>query len=156
MSYRQQENEIMSEDLYRDIILEHYARPPHRKRVERCTHSEEGFNPTCGDEVELEFRLEDGVIQDIGFQGQGCSICLASASMLTTLFYGQSLDHAKSVCRCFKKRMLDRNDQSEPEVDLQDLEALDGVRQYPVRIKCALLPWNTFLGALDKGEKAHA
>lgn len=151
MSYKAQENSLLDDDLYREIILEHYARPAHRKKLDDPTHREEGLNPSCGDEVEIELKVKDGVIEDVGFQGHGCSISLASASMLTTLLHGKSLDDAQSLCGGFKEWMLDRS-RSEATVDLEDLEALEGVRRYPVRIKCALLPWNTFLGALQQGE----
>ena len=141
----------MDDDLYREIILEHYARPAHRKKLSCPTHQEEGLNPSCGDEVEISLVVEDGVISDIGFQGHGCSISLAAASMMTTLLHGKPVDEAKALCAGFKEWMLDRN-QAEASVDLEDLEALDGVRRYPVRIKCALLSWNTFLGALERGK----
>ncbi len=150
MSYKAQENELLNDDLYREIILEHYARPSHRKKLPNPTHCEEGFNPTCGDEVELELMIEDGVIKDIGFGGHGCSISLASASMLTCLLCGKSVDYAHKLCSCFKGRMMTRGELGEPEMDIEDLEALDGVRKYPVRIKCALLAWNTLLQALPK------
>lgn len=150
MSISQSEKDFMGDDLYREIILEHYARPVHKKKLCCPTHSEEGFNPTCGDEVEIELQIEDGIIKDIGFGGQGCSISLASASMLTCMLCGHSVDYARKLCGCFKARMLTRGDLPESELDLEDLEALDGVRQYPVRIKCALLAWNTLLQALPQ------
>lgn len=151
MSYKAQEQSLLDDDLYREIILEHYARPAHRKKLENPTHWEEGLNPSCGDEVEIALQVKDGVIEDVGFQGHGCSISLASASMLTTLLLGKTVDQARQLCGGFKEWMLDR-ECSEPSVDIEDLEALEGVRRYPVRIKCALLPWNTFLGALEQGE----
>lgn len=153
MSSRPDDRGLMGDDLYREIILDHYARPRHRGRLENPTHHEEGFNPTCGDEIELDLRIRNGVIEEVGIAGQGCSISQASASMLAQLLCGKSVDFAHRITQCFKERMLTRGDVPEPELDLGDLEALDGVRQYPVRIKCALLAWNTLLQALPAREE---
>ncbi len=153
------------EDLYREIILDHYRNP--RNRGELPTppaHAETGFNPLCGDEITLYVQLDGDQLEDIKLSGQGCSISQSSASMMTTAVKGRSLAEARAVIRRFKAMMsiheqrLDGADgeesdpaagPDEPEVSLGDLEALQGVVKFPVRIKCATLAWNTLTQALD-------
>jgi len=137
------------DDLYKAIILEHYARPPHKGPLADHTHYDEGINPSCGDEVELFLKVVDDKIEAVNFDGVGCSICLASASMLTKLLRGMSVEEARKFRLAFKDWITVRDPEPSP-VDLDELEALGGVRNYPVRIKCALLPWETFEGALRK------
>lgn len=108
------------------------------------------MNPTCGDAVTVELSVDSGRVAKAGFEGVGCSISLASASMLTSLIEGKSLDEVRALATTFKTRMMNRNDRSDCPEELGELEALDGVRQYPVRVKCALLAWNTMLGALEE------
>ena len=153
------------EDLYREIILDHYRNP--RNRGELPTppaHAETGFNPLCGDEITLYVQVEDGTLADIKLTGQGCSISQSSASMMSTAVKGKSLAEARATIRTFKammsiheQRLDDDSDGEsaeavglpEPEVALGDLEALQGVVKFPVRIKCATLSWNTLAQALD-------
>ena len=137
------------DDLYKAIILEHYARPPHKGPLADHTHYDEGINPSCGDEVELFLKVVDDKIEAVNFDGVGCSICLASASMLTKLLRGMSVEEARKFRLAFKDWITVRDPEPSP-VDLDELEPLGGVRNYPVRIKCALLPWETFEGALRK------
>ncbi|MEW6277532.1 MAG: Fe-S cluster assembly sulfur transfer protein SufU [Candidatus Eremiobacterota bacterium] len=143
---------MIGDDLYREIILDHYARPRHRGHLDNPTHQREGVNPTCGDAVTVELKLEGDRVKEVAFDGAGCSISLASASMLAELVKGKTLDEVRALADTFKARMLNRQDTSPCPEALGDLEALDGVRQYPVRIKCALLSWNTLLGALSEKE----
>lgn len=98
----------------------------------------------------VELDVDSERVVKAGFQGVGCSISLASASMLTSLIEGKTLDEVRALARQFKTRMMNRNDASPCPDELGELEALDGVRQYPVRVKCALLAWNTMLGALEE------
>jgi nitrogen fixation NifU-like protein len=154
------------EDLYREIILDHYRNP--RNRGELPTppaHAETGFNPLCGDEITLYVQLDGDRVEDIKLSGQGCSISQSSASMMSTAVKGRSLPEARAVIRRFKSMMsiheqrldgadsdgddLDGASADEPEVSLGDLEALQGVVKFPVRIKCATLAWNTLTQALD-------
>ena len=147
------------EDLYREIILDHYRNP--RNRGELPTppaHRSEGFNPLCGDEVVVFLDVEDGVVKDLRIAGQGCSISQSSASMMSTAVKGKTVDEARDVIRAFKAMMsihehtLDGDGDDEPasEVKLGDLEALRGVVKFPVRIKCATLAWNTLTQGLEE------
>jgi len=158
------------EDLYREIILDHYRNP--RNRGELSTppaHKAEGFNPLCGDEIVLyvDVDVEDGTIRDLKVGGQGCSISQSSASMMSAAVKGKSVDEARALTRAFKALMsihettLEGGDGSgtdtpvpDPEVKLGDLEALQGVVKFPVRIKCATLSWNTLTQALDEVSSA--
>lgn len=137
------------DDLYRSLILEHTAHPPHRGRLADATHYDEGINPSCGDEVELFLRVVGDTIEDVKFEGVGCSICLASASMLTQALRGKKVEEAQAFYRAFKSWITVRDPEPSP-VELEDLEALGGVRNYPVRLKCALLAWETFSTAMSK------
>jgi nitrogen fixation protein NifU and related proteins len=141
------------EDLYREIILDHYRTPRNRGELETPPAVKaQGHNPLCGDEIEVFLLVDDGVVADIKIGGQGCSISQSSASMMSQAVKGKPVDEAKRIVRAFKVMMS--LDDAEPggddlsEVKLGDLEALRGVVKFPVRIKCATLSWNTFLQAL--------
>jgi nitrogen fixation NifU-like protein len=151
------------EDLYREIILDHYRNPRNRGELpvppaERF----EGFNPLCGDEVILFLVVSDGRVHDLRIAGQGCSISQSSASMMSAAVKGKTVDEARALIRAFKSMMsihearldadgepeaVDGSDGSGETPPLGDLEALQGVVKFPVRIKCATLSWNT----LDQG-----
>lgn len=148
------------EDLYREIILDHYRNP--RNRGELATppaHRVEGFNPLCGDEIVLYLDVDAaGAVQDLKIGGQGCSISQSSASMMTAAVKGRSVDEAREMIKAFKAMMSIHEQELEgaeddvegPEVKLGDLEALRGVVKFPVRIKCATLSWNTLAQGLDE------
>ena len=150
------------EDLYREIILDHYRSPRNRGELETPpAHRSEGFNPLCGDEVVLYLEVTDGVISDIKIGGQGCSISQSSASMMTAAIKNKTLEEAREITKSFKAMMLVHEQGLDgeadagaegAEIDLGDLEALRGVVKFPVRIKCATLSWNTFLSALEEME----
>jgi nitrogen fixation NifU-like protein len=153
------------EDLYREIILDHYRNPRNRGELPvPPAHRVEGFNPLCGDEVVVYVDVEDGRITDVRIGGQGCSISQSSASMMSAAVKNKTLPEVRSLIRAFKGMMsiheqrLDGEDGApdgdEPEVKLGDLEALQGVVKFPVRIKCATLSWNTLAQALDEDEAA--
>ncbi|MDX2105994.1 MAG: SUF system NifU family Fe-S cluster assembly protein [Candidatus Melainabacteria bacterium] len=137
------------DDLYRETILDHYHNPRNRGTIDDATVSTEGVNPLCGDELRLFLKIEDGVVSDIKLESRGCSINTASGSMMSELVLGKSLADAKAVISEFKNMMLNKGEDITLPEDLEELEALQGVKKYPVRIKCALLPWNT----LDEGLK---
>jgi nitrogen fixation protein NifU and related proteins len=140
------------DDLYREIILDHYRSPRNRGRLSTPDVATHGSNPLCGDEIELSLAITDSHVVDVAFQGQGCSISQASASMMTECIKGKTLAQAAELFGTFKTMMTDRN-APEPEADeIGDLEALQGVRRYPVRVKCAILPWNVLREGLDTYE----
>jgi nitrogen fixation protein NifU and related proteins len=153
------------EDLYREIILDHYRNPRNRGELDvPPAHRVEGFNPLCGDEIVVYVQVDgDGTIDDIKIGGQGCSISQSSASMMSAAVKGKTVDEARELTSAFKALMtihesrLDGGDGSgtdtpspDPEVKLGDLEALQGVVKFPVRIKCATLSWNTLAQGLDE------
>jgi nitrogen fixation NifU-like protein len=141
------------EDLYREIILDHYKNPRNRGELPEPAISVEGHNPLCGDEITLYLDVTDGVIRDVKVSGQGCSISQSSASMMTQAVIGRPVDEVRAVIRRFKSMMDITEERAEPsdaEISLGDLEALQGVVKFPVRIKCATLSWNTLIQALEQ------
>jgi len=142
----------MLEELYREIILEHYTRPRNRGRLDPADIVVEGANPSCGDEISVYARVEDGVIQDIRFEGRGCSISQASASMMTEQVRGKSLQEVKALIEEFKGMMQGRPAE---EGRLGDLMALQGVRRFPVRVKCATLAWMALLQGVREYESGR-
>ncbi len=148
------------EDLYREIILDHYRSPRNRGELETPPATRaEGFNPLCGDEIVVFIEVDDGgVVSDVKIGGQGCSISQSSASMMSAAIKGKSVDEVRELTRAFKQMMsihesgLDSDGQLDEQIDadLGDLEALRGVVKFPVRIKCATLSWNTLGQALDE------
>lgn len=135
------------EDLYRDIIVDHSQSPRNQGSLEAPSHQHQGYNPLCGDEVEVQLRIEDGKIVEVRFQGSGCSISQASASMLTQQVAGLSVAEALALSQEFRLWMQSRQCPDCPE-HFGDLEALSGVRSYPARVKCATLAWSTLEQAL--------
>ncbi|HEY5683827.1 MAG TPA: SUF system NifU family Fe-S cluster assembly protein [Acidimicrobiia bacterium] len=142
------------EDLYREVILDHYRNPRNRAPLTRVDSTAEGVNPLCGDEVTVELEFEGDRVSGVRVQGQGCSISQSSASMMGTAIKGKRRAEVADLIRRFKGMMDIESDASVVDADrpgavLGDLEALQGVRQYPVRIKCANLAWTTLEEALS-------
>jgi nitrogen fixation NifU-like protein len=147
------------EELYREIILDHYRSPRNRGELPSPPALRvEGFNPLCGDEIVVYLQIEDGVLRDIKLTGQGCSISQASSSMMSSAVKGKSLEQIRDAIATFKQLMsvhattLQANAQP-TEADLRtlgELAALQGVVKFPVRIKCAMLAWNTLSQGLDE------
>jgi len=127
------------DDLYREIILDHYRRPRNRGELAEPTQRVEGVNPVCGDEIHLDLDIEDGTIRDVSFWGSGCSISQSSASMLTDRLKGCPVEEAERVMQKVRAMLMEGAD---PDAEIGDLEALEGVAKLPVRVKCALLSWN--------------
>jgi len=143
------------EELYRQVILDHYRSPKRRGKLSGPHVHAEGLNPSCGDEFFLDLRVEDGVITDAAIDGRGCSISQASGSMMTEAIVGMTIEEVQNLSGQFKLMMgIDEGDDpldhDRPGAVLGDLEALQGVRKFPVRIKCADLPWTTLADALDQ------
>jgi nitrogen fixation protein NifU and related proteins len=152
------------EDLYREIILDHYRNPRNRGELAvPPAHRVEGFNPLCGDEIVVFVDIaDDGTVNDIKIGGQGCSISQSSASMMSSAVKGKTVEEVRDLTRAFKAMMSIHESSLEgdgseaeaelddvPDVKLGDLEALRGVVKFPVRIKCATLAWNTLAQGLD-------
>lgn len=137
----------LTDELYREIILDHYKSPRNRGRLESPSAAAQGNNPLCGDEVEVALTLDGGRVREVTFAGQGCSISQASASMMTDAIKGRDLAHAERVIAAFKTMMT--GDGTIDEDLLGDLEALHGVKKFPVRVKCATLAWNTLQEAME-------
>jgi len=158
------------EDLYREIILDHYRNPRNRGELAvPPAHRVEGFNPLCGDEIVVYLDVsDDGTVDDIRISGQGCSISQSSASMMAAAVKGKTVDEVRDLTKAFKAMMsihessLDGEAGEDgapepdgvPDVKLGDLEALRGVVKFPVRIKCATLAWNTLGQGLDEVDAA--
>lgn len=135
-------------DLYQEILLEHNRRPRNFRMLADATHQADGFNPLCGDQISLQLKMGGDRVDDVGFQGQGCAISRASASLLTMSVKGASAGEAMALFDEFH-RMLTEPDAALNYDLLGDLEMLAGVIAYPTRIKCAVLPWHTLKAALD-------
>jgi nitrogen fixation NifU-like protein len=133
-------------DLYRDVILDHNRRPRNFGALEPADASVEGFNPMCGDRLTLRLRLSGDQISDIRFEGQGCAISTASASMMTEAVKGKTRSEALQLFDRVHQLLTD--DAAAPAEDLGKLAALSGVREYPARVKCASLCWHTLASAL--------
>jgi nitrogen fixation NifU-like protein len=142
------------EELYREVILDHYRNPRNRGHLDSPDATAQGVNPLCGDEINIELKFSDGVVSEVAVEGQGCSISQSSASMMTEAVKGKTREEVEQLISKFRTMMsLDEGD--DPGLDperpgsvLGDIEALQGVRKYPVRIKCASLGWNTLLEAM--------
>ena len=134
------------DDLYREVILDHYRRPRNRGSLAEATRTAEGVNPVCGDEITLELLINDHMIEGVAFSGQGCAISLASASMLTERIKGKTTTEAIRVLGEVRAMLVNGE---APSSDLGDLEALEGVARLPVRVKCALLCWNVLQQGLN-------
>lgn len=134
------------DSLYREVVLDHHKNPRGKRPVHRIDLAACGKNASCGDEVCLQLEVEAGRIKDACVQTEGCAVSTASGSMLAELVKGESIAEARRIAGIFKRVM--HGEEPPDEVDLGDLEALTGIRKFPVRVKCALLPWVTLLDAL--------
>ena len=135
------------DELYRELILDHYRNPRNREPLESPAVVTEGYNPLCGDEITLELAVDDGVVQNVAVRGGGCSISQSSASMMAEAIVGKKLEDVEALFEDFTA-MMTGSDEVDAE-SLGDLEALVGVRKFPVRVKCATLAWHTLHEALE-------
>jgi nitrogen fixation NifU-like protein len=142
------------EELYKEVILDHYRAPRNKGRIDPHDVALERNNPLCGDEIELFLRFEGDTVEGVAFEGKGCSISQASTSMMTEKVKGLPATEAVELAESIK-RMMAGDDDGDADA-LGDLISLKGVVKYPVRIKCALLGWNTLLEGLAEGGKAEA
>src|SRR5262245_1085417 len=135
-------------DLYQEVILDHNKRPRNFRVLDHPSHQAEGYNPLCGDRLKLYLEVDGGVVTNIGFQGSGCAISRASASLMTDAVRGKPVEEVRALFDRFHRMVTAPPDQSVD--DLGKLSALAGVREFPVRVKCASLAWHTLKAALDR------
>ena len=136
--------------LYQDVILDHSRNPRNSGPLEPHSHAANGNNPLCGDKIRVFMQIGNGAIDDIGFEAKGCAISVASASMMTELVKGAGIDEARAIFERFHEIVTRKGEVSEAEIEALDkLATLIGVREFPMRVKCATLPWHTMTAALD-------
>ena len=134
-------------ELYREVVVEHKRAPRNFGELPHATHQARGRNPSCGDEISVQLQVDDGHIHDIRFNGVGCAICIASASLMTEAIKGDSVDSALELQQHFRSAMTGREEAHEDV--LGKLISLQAVKNYPSRIKCALLGWHALAHALN-------
>ena len=146
------QNDSDLRELYRELILDHARSPRHFGKLDGATHSADGINPLCGDKLKLYFRLDDEArIADACFEGSGCAISVASASLLTETVTGMTVGEATDFFHVVTDSLSGRS--STPQMDLGKLRALQGVKEFPSRVKCATLSWHAMNAALNQNKK---
>ena len=140
-------------ELYQEIILDHNKNPQNFHKIENPTCSQEAFNPLCGDHIHLYLKLEDGIIKDISFEGSGCAISKSSASLMTSVLKGKTVAEADGLFEKFHKLVTSSMDEKQELEALGKLAVFAGVREFPVRVKCASLAWHALRAALDNEQK---
>jgi len=136
-------------ELYQQVILDHNKKPRNFRKLETANHSAEGFNPLCGDQLTVYLKLEDDAVQEITFEGSGCAISKAAASMMTQAVKGKSKKEAEQLFMEFHGMVTGELDEENTANGLGNLKIFSGVRDFPVRVKCASLPWHTMHAALN-------
>jgi nitrogen fixation protein NifU and related proteins len=137
------------DNLYRQVIMDHYKNPRNKGVLEEGSLTVNMNNPTCGDRIQLTMKVEDGKVSDAKFEGEGCSISMSSASMMTQAVKGRPIEEALKLSTVFSDIMQGKEYEENDDLDLGDIEALQGVAKFPARIKCATLAWK----AMEKGLK---
>jgi nitrogen fixation NifU-like protein len=141
------------QDLYQELILDHNKRPRNRRALESPSAKAEGYNPLCGDRVTVFINVEDDKVKDVTFEGSGCAISTASASLMTETLKGKTLDEAKVLFRRFHSLVTGDPSECDQGEGLGKLEVFSGVCRYPARVKCATLAWHTVKSALDEQDE---
>ena len=137
--------------LYQEVILDHNRNPRNYKSIEKPTHYSHGVNPLCGDDYHLYLTVDaSGRIQDVGFQGKGCAISKASASILTTLVKGKTLEEALNLQECFVGFMTQEDQAAQLKTKIDRMTLFEGVKEFPIRVKCATLGWHALRDALKQ------
>lgn len=134
-------------ELYQEVILDHHKRPRNFHKLEDANRHAEGFNPLCGDKIQLYLRVEDGIVRDAGFEGSGCAISTASASLMTEMLKGKTEAESEALFEKFHDLVTGKS--TPDSASLGKLAVFSGVREYPVRVKCAVLAWHTLRAALQ-------
>jgi nitrogen fixation NifU-like protein len=140
-------------ELYQQVILDHNKKPRNFRKLESANHTAEGFNPLCGDQLTVYLNLEGDLVTDVGVEGSGCAISKASASMMTQAVKGKSKEQAEKLFKEFHSMVTGELDEETEANSLGNLKIFAGVREFPVRVKCASLPWHTMHAALNKEEQ---
>ena len=140
-------------ELYQQVILDHNKKPRNFRKLETANHSAEGYNPLCGDQLTVYLDLEDGLVKDVGFEGSGCAISKAAASMMTQAVKGKSKEQVENLFSEFHSMVTGELNEEAEENNLGNLKIFAGVREFPVRVKCATLPWHTLHAALNKKDQ---
>jgi len=143
-------------DLYQEVILDHHKKPRNFRRPDGANRQANGHNPLCGDKVTVYLFVEDGIVRDIGFQGAGCAISTASASMMTESIKGKSYADVEALFRRFHDLVTGKELEGGESPSLGKLAVFAGVREYPVRVKCASLAWHTLRAALEENQNTVA
>jgi nitrogen fixation NifU-like protein len=141
-------------ELYQEVILDHSKRPHNYRALENASHRAKGHNPLCGDKIKIFVSLEGGVVTDVSFQGAGCAISTASASMMTESLKGKTLAEVESLFDAFHDLVTGKSPAGEGKEELGKLAVFAGVREFPIRVKCATLAWHTLRAALENEEEA--
>jgi nitrogen fixation protein NifU and related proteins len=140
-------------ELYQQVILDHNKKPRNFRKLDTANYSAEGFNPLCGDQLTIYLNVEDDLVKEVGFEGSGCAISKAAASMMTQAVKGKSKEQAEHLFNEFHLMVTGELDEETQENNLGNLKIFAGVREFPVRVKCATLPWHTMHAALNKQEQ---
>ena len=140
-------------ELYQEVILDHNKNPKNFYELESSSHTAEGYNPLCGDRINIYLKVEGDIIKDISFQGSGCAISKSSTSLMTTVLMGKTISEVKDLFKSFQNMITSNSDFDMDLETLGKLAVFSGVREYPVRVKCAGLAWHTMLAALEVNEK---
>jgi nitrogen fixation NifU-like protein len=140
-------------ELYQQVILDHNKKPRNFRKLEDANHSAEGFNPLCGDHLTIYIDLEDNSVKEIAFEGSGCAISKAAASMMTQAVKGKSREQAEELFNEFHSMVTGDLDEETEVNNLGNLRIFAGVREFPVRVKCATLPWHTLHAALNNEQQ---
>ena len=140
-------------ELYQQVILDHNKSPRNFKKLETANHYAEGYNPLCGDRIDVYVKLEDGKIEDISFIGSGCAISKASASLMSTMVKGKTIEEAEKIFEKFHHLITGKMDEEVNTEDVGKLAVFAGVREFPTRVKCASLAWHTLISALKEENK---
>lgn len=140
------------DDLYQEVILDHNKNPRNYKELETHSHFAKGHNPLCGDKIDIFLNVENDIIKDVSFNGSGCAISKASASIMTTILKGKNVDEAKALFEKFHHIVTSSTDEVIDVDSIGKLAVFAGVREFPARVKCASLAWHTMTSALDNPE----
>ena len=140
-------------ELYQQVILDHNKKPRNFRKLDTANYTAEGYNPLCGDQLTVYLNLEDDLVKDVAFEGSGCAISKAAASMMTQALKGKSKEQAENLFNEFHSMVTGELDDETQENSLGNLKIFAGVREFPVRVKCATLPWHTMHAALHKQDQ---